>query len=362
MTLIALFSPQRPVLLADVLLSHETLPQLPVLPTGVSLAPMPVGRRRPVDTTQKIVILADGRIALAGTGDISRIRMIAQRLKIEHPKLKPHDLPQWLAGRRTLCGSTTNIIAAWFDRNSGDYCAAGVGEDIKQFEAKEFGNVVASGSGRPWLEKYFVRPGKAVQSTNNFSFQETVKTLAVAQTGLHLCGERLLGVKDHFGGGFQIAAFNGERFEFVPDIAYLTFQVWHTADGSTRVMLAPMINFQRCRGGNLAFEVWSLSDEKQESRADAVVFRAKASLARNAVAPLISGTADGILPAGEFRTPEYVNIIVIHHSDTGDALRRGNFQMFGDPTMNPIQMRIVEEGVVEVSVEEGTLDAWLRSG
>ena len=362
MTLIALFSPRRPVLLADVLLSHEILPQLRALPTGVSLAPMPVGQMRPVDTTQKIALLNHGRIALAGTGSIGTIRMITHRLKSDYPKLRPHDLPRWLGERRTLCGSSTNIIAAWFDRSSGDFCAAGVGEDLKDFEAKEFGKVFASGSGRPWLEKYFVRSGKTVHSTNDFSFQETVVMLAVGQTGLHLSGERLVGVRDHFGGGFQVAAFNGERFEFVRDIVYLTFYAWRAPNGSAQIMLAPMINFQRCRGGALAFDVWSLSDRKSEPKAGTVVYRARGSLERNVVAPLISGVADRTPPTGEFQTPEYVNITVIHLSDADDFPRHAYFQMFGDPAMNPIRMSLGDDNAVEISVAEDALEVWMRSG
>lgn len=360
MTLVALFSPQRPVLLADVLLSHETRPQLRALPTGVSLTPMPVGQLRPIDTTQKIVLLNEGQIALAGTGQITTIRMVAQRLKSDHPRMKPHDLPQWLSDRRTLCGSSTNIIAAWFDRNSGDYCSAGVGKDIKQFLAKEFGDVLASGSGRPWLERYFVRPGKTIQSTNDFTFQEKIKMLAVAQTGFHLSGERLFGVKDHFGGGFQIAAFNGERFEFIRDIAYLTFLVRHEPDGSTQVILAPTINFQRCRNGALAFEVWSLSDRKFESREGVAVFQAGGSLARSMVAPLISGVAGRSQPAGQFQTPEYVNIILIHYSTDG-ILRHVHFQMFGDAIQNPVQMSLCEDDLVEIKIEKSTLTTWMLS-
>lgn len=362
MTLVAFFSPEKPVILADVLLSHATMPQLQTLPNGVSLAPMPVGQLRPVDTTQKIVLLADGQIALAGTGDISTIKMIAQRLASEFPNLKPLDLPKWLGERAALCGSNTNIIAAWFDRKSGDYCTAGVGEDIKKFTAKEFGTVFASGSGRPWLEKFFVRPGKTVQSTNNFTFQEKVKMLAVAQTGLHLSFERLFGVKDHFGGGFQIAAFNGEKFEFVSDITYLAFHVSHGSDGSAQVMLAPMINFQRCHGGVLAFDVWSLSNGQSETRTGVTVFRAKASRNRNLVKPLINGVANNISPVDEFRTPEYVSITIIHYSDTGDMLYHKSFQMFGDPNCNPIQMTISDDDIIEVSIEESTLDAWLQLG
>lgn len=221
--------------------------------------------------------------------------------------------------------------------------------------------MAASGSGRPWLEKHFVRSGETVQSTNDFSFQESIKTLAVAQTGLHLAGERTFGPRDHFGGGFQIAAFNGERFEFLRDIAYLTFWVLRGADGSKKVMLAPMINFQRCRGGALAFDVWTLSNVKAEARAGSIVYQAAGSLARNLVAPLISGIAERKPPQGEFQTPEYVNISLIHHSGPAGTPRHEHFQMFGDPAINPVRMRLRGEDVVEISVEKATLEAWLRS-
>lgn len=244
MTLIALFNPANPTLISDVLLSSKRDPAVSVTPTGVPIIPAAYvdAAYSPVAFRQKTAILHDGRIAVSVAGNLQKALQAACELRdgVRQAEICHSDLENWCLEADKRYGKDVSLIIAWFE--DARWSVARVGEHMLTNKTKSGSEVYWTGSGSSWLSHSLVSLEKLVQQIGDFDDADQIRLQAIAQSGLQLFGEHYLGLRDDFGGGFQITFFKDDKFHYAQNITYLMLSVYHNQKGAAhKIELVPVI-------------------------------------------------------------------------------------------------------------------------
>ena len=292
MTLIAVFTTSRPVLLSDVLLSAErsiipaTTPMdVPIDPRIYDAAPL-----RPVRFQQKTAVLHEGRIAVSVAGDFARATQAVCQLRDDARAglVDQGRLESWCRAA-TERFRNVSLIIAWAE--GPQWVVAQAGDHLAQKTTASGAVVQYTGSGTRWLGSSTVSLGDIVEQIGDGDEADRIIMQAIGQSGMQLFSERSLGVHDNFGGGCQITHLVGDRFYHVRDITYLHWSIFHDPKGApSRMEFYPVVVRQRQQGCDLIFETMRFN-QVECSRSDGwTEFRGRASRHSQRVAPLVTGT------------------------------------------------------------------------
>lgn len=292
MTLIAVFTTNRPVLLSDVLLSGDQRLMPATTPMGVPIDPRiyDAAPLRPVRFQQKTAVLHDGKIAVSVAGNFTRAQQAVCQLRDD---ARAGVVNQ--AGLEAWCRDATkrfrnvSLIIAWAE---GPYwVTARTGDHLAQKHTPSGAVVHYTGSGTRWLNSSSVSLGAEVEQIGESDEADRIIMQAIGQSGMQLFSERTLGVHDNFGGGCQITHMVGDKFYHVRNITYLHWSIFHALKGAPHLMeFYPVIVRQRQHGSDLIFETIQI-ETVEILRGDGwTEFRGPASRHSQRVAPLISGT------------------------------------------------------------------------
>ena len=357
MTLIAVFRPDAPVIVSDVLLSHEGPPRVPFLPTGRMVNPLSStgpGSYQPHSFAQKTLLFRDDTVAFVGYGDVTKLKLISTGLRDEIRRgMTIEKLPVWAAAKKAVCGRDTGAIVCWSEEGLVTTCVAGGG--IRSVPLPQGGQVLFGGSGGEWLQRNLIRSSSILDQSGGFSDYEMVLNAVVAQTAQHIAQERFLGVRHGFGGGFQVTWFNGERFVSTPQIVYLIFRVEHDEYGSTMSLAgAPVV--QRSDGRNLSTQLW-IPETEAFTVADGIAsLRTRTRFVETKVPPLIR-TPGQEMQFVDLSIGEYVGIYTVHVRD-GNLIGLGSFQLTGDPKLTQVELAISPNNEMVLCIPETTFNIW----
>lgn len=358
MTLVALYQSEDPVLISDVLISHVALPAVRLTPTGVAVrTDTRPDTYNPRGFSQKTVLFDEGRVMLGISGRVVEARMAAHSLAdAVRDGLTPERFSAWHKRASILYGKRANLIVLW----AGDQgvSIATVGQWMGR-PTNYAADVVYSGSGSDWIKRFLFGQGAVVQQVGELSNRERIIGQAIAQTGFHLLNERLLGLQDHFGGGFQITSLVGDRFETLSDVVYLSWAVSHDRPDEPRQLdLVPVIVAQRAAGDSVAFDVWTLEELSTTRNDQETVFEGKASVTRTLVPSLLSGRQASLgADPPDLAIVEWTHSQILHYRDEKPIGFR-NAPMFGDPSLHPITVEGKVGGRVRIGVQAELCDAW----
>lgn len=355
MTLIAVFNPDKPVIFSDVLLSHKGEPQVSFVPTGRLVQPIDdADSYQPHSFAQKTLLLRDDTVAFAGSGDVNKLRFIATDLRDEIRKgMSQGELLAWAARRTRICGKDTGAIVSWAEGGHVETLTTGAG--IETIMLPQGGSALCGGTGAQWLRRTAIKESQVLDSVGEFSAYEMVLNLAIAQTAQHLAQERFLGVRQAFGGGFQVTWFDGARFRSTPQVVYLLFLVEHAADGEVMTLAGPPV-VQRSDSGKLSTELWIPEHESFHISDGVAVLRTRSRFLETTVPTLIH-TSRQPIAAVNLSIGEYVGIYTVHVRD-GKLIGLGNFQLTGDPRLTGVEFTGQRDGEMIIRIPEELFETW----
>lgn len=357
MTLIAVFRPDAPVIVSDVLLSHQGAPLVPFVPTGRMVHPLSSTGHAPYQPhsfAQKTLLFHNDTVAFVGYGDVTKLKFIATALRDEIRQGMTVDrLPAWAAARKAVCSRNTGAIICWSEKGSVTTCIAGGG--IQSVPLPQGGHALCGGSGGQWLQRNLIKNSTVLDQAGEFSEYEMILNAVVAQTAQHTAQERFLGVRHGFGGGFQVTWFDGERFVSTPQIVYLIFQVEHDEHGSTMSLAgAPVV--QRSDGRNLSTQLWIPETEAFNVAGGVATLRTRTRLLETKVPPLIR-TPREEMQSVDLSIGEYIGIQTVHVRD-GNLIGLGSFQLTGDPKLTEVELGVSPDGEMVLRIPETTFEIW----
>lgn len=359
MTLCAVFKPRSPIVISDVLISHLGQPTVDVTPTGVFIRPHSGAKLyRPVGFSQKMVLLDDDRAVFTGAGKLSTLKSLATDLRTRIKNgLQPAELEAWLASKSAICGKSTSAIVAWLDDHT--YKVAKVGAGVYSLQDGDGDQVAACGSGADWLRRNLITEDTIIDIHGEFTGHEQKLFRAISQVAQHLAQERFLGMRDAFGGGFQVTYFDGERFVPVPQVTYLHFVVEHDARGPVRMLFSGPLIVQRSDGRRLAFELWAPEMEEFGSEQGFMILDTRNRFLEKAVPPLLHNRAEPWKPS-TLSIGDYVTAQTVHIRD-GRLIGLGSFTLVGDPALTGITLEGEPNEKLRLAITYDVFETWKTS-
>ncbi|GEM_PF-4328176 len=365
MTLIAIFNSSKPTLISDVLLSSaQTPPAVSVTPTGVSIDPAKYvsADYSPLHFQQKTAILHGGKVAIAVAGDFKRAQKAACALRddIRNGVLCQSNLQEWGQEADKKFGKSVSMFIAWNEPES--WLIGKIGDPFTVRRTASGTEVFWAGSGSEWLQTCMLTLGECVEQIGPLEEAERIRMLAIAQTGYHLFSERVLGLKDHFGGGFQITTLHEDLFYPVTGITYIHMTVLHNEKGIPyTIKILPSIVIQGYDSGDLTFDTLSLSDIERLDLGDRFEFRGRFERSCLPVKPLLTGN-NLPPPPPSLERVRYFHIQRAHIWN-GSIVHLGSSQMLQEGTA-PCPIEIVEhpDNTVSIFVRKTELKMWQQEG
>lgn len=362
MTLIALVNPENPTLLSDVLLSSTGEPAVSVTPTGVSIIPTEYieASYSPLAFRQKTAILHDGKIAVsvAGNFQIAMQAVCALRDGVRQGEISHSGLEKWCVEANKRYGKDVSLIIAWFEGNQ--WSIARIGNHMLSKKTRCGSEVYFTGSGSSWLSHSLVSIGENVEQIGDFNDEEKIRLQAIGQTGFHLFNEHYLGIRESFGGGFQITYFQNGKFQHAQNITYILLSVYHNKKGAAyKTELVPVIVQQGYDKRDMVFKTRKFEKIARHEAEDSVEFRGPCKLDQMHIAPLLTGTKAPAAPSCLERT-NYFYILRAHFWE-GSLIDFGSSVIHseGDVTC-PIKFVDHCDGHASLYIRQNELKSWQR--
>ncbi|ENN83781.1 hypothetical protein RHSP_40939 (plasmid) [Rhizobium freirei PRF 81] len=358
MTLIAVFNPQSPIGIADVMLSAKVPPTDGTMPNGTQFKSQEFKANAwvPYRYSQKMSILNDGKVLALGAGDFSKIKMVISDLVAALGRgLKIEELSSWLNRKAALCGKDTSVIVSWVDGTR--YETIAVGNDIHALDLPAT-KAWHSGSGGAWFRQLPVTIGKKHFQIGEFHENEYVRMQAIAQTGFHLFNERTIGTREAFGGGFQTAYHDGNCFRMCEDVTFLLWKMVHSDDGIPVMLdLYPQIVVQRYRAPFLYFDVASLAPSDPLIGGSSYIFRGSTSIVRAGVPPLLRDSRPAVATPEPLATTPFIDNHILHLWNK-KIIDISGHQLMGDVNLSDIKLAQGEDDRYEVELGLRVYDAF----